>query len=117
MASGSGYAIKESGTESSASELDSAAGQLASVQKSVPQQSCSRPESFGGEDAAPAFDNFAGAWQREAGVLRDALGEIAKKLRTTTNNYGAADHSAVSGLRHAAAAAPAPSGAGSTPFG
>ncbi|MFF3273185.1 WXG100 family type VII secretion target [Streptomyces chrestomyceticus] len=117
MADGSGYAIKKFGTESSASELDSAAGQLASVQKSLPQESCSRPESFGGEDVAPAFDNFAGAWQREATVLHDALGEIAKKLRTTTANYGAADHSAISGLRHAAAAAPAPSGAGSTPFG
>ncbi|MDI3404441.1 WXG100 family type VII secretion target [Streptomyces cavernicola] len=82
-----------------------AADELDTVKSIIPlDHQCSAPDVMGGEEAAPAFDEFAGAWQREASVLRDALREISRKLNTTTNNYTAAEQGAEARLHRAAPA-------------
>ncbi|MFD5098412.1 WXG100 family type VII secretion target [Streptomyces albidochromogenes] len=104
MSDSTGYGVRTGEVAGSATKLDKAADELDSVKSTIPQEQCSIPEVFGGEEAAPAFDNFAGAWQREATVLRDALREISRKLNTTNRNYGAAEHGADGALRRAAPA-------------
>lgn len=104
MGGSTGYGVRTAEVGGSAGKLDKAADELDSVKSAIPQEQCSSPEAFGGEEAAPAYDNFAGAWQREATVLRDALREISRKLNTTTRAYGAAEHGAEGALRRAAPA-------------
>ncbi|MFE9398416.1 WXG100 family type VII secretion target [Streptomyces flavidovirens] len=105
MSSPTGYGVRTGEVGGAAGKLDKAADELDSVKSTIPQEQCSLPEVFGGEEAAPAFDDFAGAWQREATVLRDALREISRKLNTTNRNYGAAERGAEGALRRASAPA------------
>ncbi|WP_327354404.1 WXG100 family type VII secretion target [Streptomyces sp. NBC_01304] len=102
MSSSTGYAVRAGEVDTSAGKLDKAADELDSVKSTIPQEQCTVPEVFGGEEATPAYDAFAGAWQREATVLRDALREISGKLNTTSNNYVTAEHGAEGALRQAA---------------
>lgn len=102
MGDSSGYGLRAGGVEGAARKLDTAADELGTVKRTIPQEQCSLPEAFGGEEAAPAYDDFTGAWQREAGLLRDALREISAKLRVTQRNYRAAEHGAEDALRRAA---------------
>ena len=102
MAAGAGYTIKQEETDDSARELDKAARDLGAVLGRLPAPQCSSPAAFGGEEAAPAYDNFVEAWLKEGKVLQAALEEIADKLRVTTNNYRSAEHEAIGGLSSAA---------------
>ncbi|MFJ9585860.1 WXG100 family type VII secretion target [Streptomyces acidicola] len=111
MSSPTGYGVRTEGVSGSAGKLDKAADELDTIKSTIPQEQCSSPDAFGGEEAAPAYDAFAGAWQREATVLRDALREISRKLNTTTRNYGTAEQGAEESLRRAA-----PSHAGLSDF-
>ncbi len=104
MSSPTGYGIRAGDVEGSACKVDKAADELDTVKATIPQEQCIRSGAFGGEEATPAYDNFAGAWQREATVLRDALREISGKLNTTTSHYRAAEDGAERVLRRAAPA-------------
>ncbi|MDQ8702011.1 type VII secretion target [Streptomyces sp. LHD-70] len=104
MSDGTGYGIRAGQVGTAAGRLDTAADELDTVKSIIPPDLSMPPEVMGGEEAAPAFNAFAEAWQREATVLRDALREISGKLNTTTNNYAAAEQGAETQLRRAAPA-------------
>jgi len=104
MSGPGGYGIRTDEVGGAAGKLDKAADELDSVRSTMPREQCSLPEAFGGEEAAPAYDAFTGAWQREATALRDALREISGKLATTDSNYRAAEHGAEGALHRAAPA-------------
>ncbi|NBE51366.1 WXG100 family type VII secretion target [Streptomyces boluensis] len=104
MNASSGYGIRAGQVSGVAGKLETAADELGTVKSTMPQEQCSPPASMGGEEAAPAFDDFVEGWQREATVLRDALREISRKLNTTTSNYTGAEQGAETQLRRAAPA-------------
>ncbi|MDI3417258.1 hypothetical protein [Streptomyces luteolus] len=73
MTDGTGYGIRAGDVGSVAGKLNTAADQMGTVKSTMPQEQCSTPAAMGGEEAAPAYDDFVAGWQREATVLRDAL--------------------------------------------
>ncbi|MGW0737028.1 type VII secretion target [Streptomyces sp. NPDC002851] len=104
MSSSTGYGVRAGEVGDSVGKLGRAADELDTVKSIMPQEQCSTPMALGGEEAAPAFDDFTEAWQREATVLRAALREISRNLNTTTSNYTAAERATEGELRRAAPA-------------
>ncbi|MFM9366677.1 hypothetical protein [Streptomyces sp. Da 82-17] len=104
MSEAAGYGIRASQVSAAAGKLDTAANELDTIKSIIPADLDMPPAVLGGEEAAPAFNACADAWQRQATVLRDALREISGKLTTTTNNYTAAEQDAEAQLRRAAPA-------------
>ena len=104
---GSGYWVVQEGLGEATSDVAEAAQHLTTVLKGLPAPMCSTPAAFGGEEAAPAYDNFVEAWHAEGKVLHAALTEIKTKLETTGNNYHTAEQDTSHRLNQAAA----------TPFG
>lgn len=120
----SSYSVEHGGVQDNVRRLDTAAEDIGTARSQIPAM-CPVPDAFGGEDAGPAFAKFLDAWQDEARTIQAAIGEIADKLRVTTNNYALAEDSATAGVHRAAgpgATAPAGVAAGSShsgpsPFG
>lgn len=104
---GSGYWVTHDGLGDAAKDMAEAAQHLATIREGLPTPQCGTPAAFGGEEAAPAYDNFVESWHAEGEVLHAALREITTRLHTTGNNYATTEQTVSHRL----------TSAGTTPFG
>ncbi|MFI7244892.1 hypothetical protein [Streptomyces qinglanensis] len=93
MALSGGYEVKsKAGMTGKAGELDRAGDDTATVRKAVDPGVCYIPDVLGGDEAAAAFSAYAAAWESEAGLLEQALHELAGKVDGAKSAYAGNDH-------------------------
>ncbi|MFB9735587.1 hypothetical protein ACFQE4_13250 [Streptomyces thermocoprophilus] len=85
-----GYQVK-SGLGAQATELDGAGDDAGKIAQAIFPAVCYPDSVLGGPDAGPAFNAYAAAWEAEAKTLKDALHELAKKVRGAKGAYGGSD--------------------------
>ncbi|WP_405679024.1 hypothetical protein OG292_34950 [Streptomyces sp. NBC_01511] len=74
-----------------ANELDGSGDDAEKIRKAVDPVMCYAQSVLGGSDAATAFNDFAEAWVAETATLRDALHELADKVRLAKGAYAGSD--------------------------
>ena len=108
MALSGGYEVKsKSGMSNKAGELHRAGDDMGKARKAVDPAMCYMPDALGGSEAAAAFNAYATAWEFEAGLLEQALHELAGKVDGAKNAYAGTDHLVATSVGSTAMSAPA----------
>jgi uncharacterized protein YukE len=90
MAPAGGYQVR-SGMTGQAEELDGAGDDADRIAQAIDPTLCYTQDALGGADSGPAFNEYAAAWEAEAETLKDALHELAAKVRASKGAYGGSD--------------------------
>lgn len=91
MPLGQGYAVATTKLSGPAGELDGSGDDAEKIRKAVAPAMCYTQSALGGSDSAAAFNEFAAAWEAETRTLRDALHELANKVRLAKGAYTGSD--------------------------
>lgn len=91
MPVGQGYQVATTKMSGPAGELNGSGDDAEKIRKAVEPVMCYTQSTLGGSDSAAAFNEFASAWVDETATLRDALNELADKVRLAKGAYGGSD--------------------------
>lgn len=91
MPVGQGYRVATTKMSRPAGELDGSGDDAEKIRKAIDPVMCYSQSALGGSDSAAAFNEFASAWVAETRTLRDALHELADKVRLAKGAYAGSD--------------------------
>ncbi|MEV0774910.1 hypothetical protein [Streptomyces sp. NPDC050428] len=91
MSAEQGYQVATTRMSQPAGELDGSGDDAEKIRKAIDPTMCYTQSQLGGSDSAAAFNEFAAAWVADTATLRDALHELANKVRLAKGAYSGSD--------------------------